>query len=182
MELVRLYTENDPRYPAARALYEASFPWHEQREDAAQQRALLLPDYHFTLLCDGARFVGLALFWDSSDFLYVEHLCIQPDLRGHGYGQQLLRRLTSAGKPVILEIDPPVDAVSIRRKHFYTRAGFLENPWPHVHPPYHSGCAGHPLLLLSAPAALSEPQYRQFAQYLNTRVMNLSPLEGRQTL
>ena len=29
---------------------------------------------------------------------------------------------------MILEIDPPVDDISIRRRGFYERSGFVENP------------------------------------------------------
>lgn len=36
---------------------------------------------------------------------------------------------------VLLEIDPVVDAVSEARLGFYKKCGFLENPYPHVHPP-----------------------------------------------
>jgi hypothetical protein len=37
---------------------------------------------------------------------------------------------------VILEIDPPVDSFSIRRKDFYLRLGFHENNYQHYHPAY----------------------------------------------
>ena len=72
---------------------------------------------------------------------------------------------------MILEIDPPVDAVSIRRRGFYQRCGFVENPYPHVHPPYHAGHAGHALVILTAPSAISAEEYAGFANFLRERVM-----------
>ena len=37
---------------------------------------------------------------------------------------------------MVLEIDPPEDPVSRRRKGFYEGLGLVSNPWPHIHPPY----------------------------------------------
>lgn len=44
----------------------------------------------------------------------------------HPLYKRALALLAADGLPVILEIDPPVDAVSIRRKGFYQRCGFKE--------------------------------------------------------
>ena len=45
-------------------------------------------------------------------------------MRGRGYGAQALSLLGERKKTVILEIDPPNDEVSARRKAFYERAGY----------------------------------------------------------
>ena len=43
------------------------------------------------------------------------------------------------------EIDPPTGDISRRRKGFYERGGFVENPYPHIRPPYHAtGSCYHP--------------------------------------
>ena len=64
-----------------------------------------------------------------------------------------------------------MDDVSLRRRGFYERAGFHENPYRHVHPPYHAGNRGHDLVVMSYPRAISEEEYRAFADYLAARVM-----------
>ena len=64
-----------------------------------------------------------------------------------------------------------MDDVSIRRKQFYTRCGFVENPYHHIHPPYHRGNQGHELVVLSSPAAISGEEYQRFRDYLERRVM-----------
>ena len=91
-----------------------------------------------------------------SSFPFHEHFCILPDLRNKKYGQRALELLKEWGKSIILEIDPPVDEISLRRKSFYERAGYRENPFSHVHPPYHAGYSGHPLTVMSCPEPLSE--------------------------
>lgn len=160
-----------PLYEKAMALYGISFPPHEQREAASQMRILGDPAYHFDLIRDEAGFVGLILYWEQENYLYVEHFCIEPARRGRGCGQRALELLGQREKTVILEIDPPVDAISIRRKGFYERCGFAANPYPHVHPPYHIGNTGHDLVVMSCPQPITQAEYDAFRHYLDSHVM-----------
>ena len=80
-------------------------------------------------------------------------------------------RLAEKGKTVILEIDPPVDEISLRRETFYERCGYRANIHPHVHPPYRAGFPGHELVVMSRPEKLSHAEYGEFAEYLRERVM-----------
>ena len=73
MEWRRLTQPEEPAFGRAMALYEASFPRHEQRLPDEQRAVLSHPEYHFTQLFDGAEFVGLLLYWEAEDFRYVEH-------------------------------------------------------------------------------------------------------------
>ena len=172
MEFVRLTDPADAEFETAFALYEVSFPIHEQRTRAAQAVRLSHPEYRYTLLHEGKQFQGILLYWEGPGFRYVEHFAIAPELRGGGVGARALAELCSQGTPVILEIDPPVDEISIRRQHFYERCGFAKNPFPHAHPPYRKNFQGHPLVVMSAPEALSQEAYDRFAQYLQHTVMS----------
>lgn len=171
MRFERLTDCHDPRYEAARALYGKSFPRHEQREAASQAAILAHPAYRFNLIYDGDEFVGLLLCWETDDFIYVEHFCIEPGKRGRRYGSRALELLGAEGKTVILEIDTPVDEISIRRRGFYERAHFHANPHVHVHPAYHADCEGHALVVMSAPAPIDRAQYDAFNDYLRAVVM-----------
>lgn len=171
MEFKRVTSAGDVLYQKAMELYGASFPLHEQRLPGSQRAILGEAAYHFDLILDGAVWAGILLYWDAGDFLYVEHFAILPQLRGQRYGQRALELLRAQGKTVILEIDPPADAVSVRRKGFYERAGYRANPFAHVHPPYREGFAGHPLVVMSCPRALTEAEYAAFARYLGDVVM-----------
>ena len=88
-----------------------------------------------------------------------------------GWTARALARLNGEGVPVVLEIDPPRDEVSIRRQHFYERCGFTANPYRHVHPPYRAGYQGHPLVVMTCPAPASQEEYDRFAAYLGGTVM-----------
>lgn len=133
MEIRRITQTSDPLYEQAMALYTISFPFHEQRQALSQSQILQQDAYHFDVICDNGEFVGEILYWDIADALYIEHFCVSPAMRNRHYGQRILSAYQST--PLILEIDPPVDALCLRRKGFYERCGFTENPYAHVHPP-----------------------------------------------
>lgn len=171
MNIVRLQSADTALFEQAIALYAISFPYHEQRESASQRGIMAHDAYHFGLIHEGGAFAGLILYWETDAFLYVEHFCMLPECRGRGLGSQALALLTQAGKTVILEIDPPVDDPAKRRKRFYEKAGFLENPYPHIHPPYHVGFKGHDLVVMSLPRTISQEEYNAFARYLSDVVM-----------
>jgi len=167
----RVTSAEHPYYERAMILYRSSFPYHELREEQDQRYALTCEDYHFLLIYDGELFVGLMLFWEAAEFIYLEHFCILEELRNGGYGTKALSLLAQRGKTVILEIDPPVDELSLRRKGFYLRVGYRENGYEHIHPAYHDGFADHRLVLLSTPEELSKEQFDVFSNYLRTVVM-----------
>ena len=171
MEFRRMTSAEHPDYAGAMELYRSSFPRHELREEASQERIMGHPQYHFDCVDDGECRVGLILYWETERFIYVEHFCIFPELRGRKYGQRTLEKLKEKRKVIILEIDPPVDEISIRRKGFYERCGFMANPYAHVHPAYHRECEGHGLVVMSCPEKLTGKQYDDFAAYLRNVVM-----------
>lgn len=152
-------------------LYQKSFPFHEQRPPSSQAQIMGQGEYLFYAIYEEKEWIGLLLCWETKKFIYVEHFCIDPEKRNQKYGQRALRLLCRQGKTVILEIDPPIDEVSLRRKDFYERAGFQANSFAHLHPPYHEGFSGHPLLVMSYPERLSEAEYHQFNRYLKDTVM-----------
>ncbi len=169
MEIHRITQTSDPLYPKALQLYGISFPLHEQREKASQTEILENPAYHLDVICDNGEFVGEILYWDIGGAFYIEHFCVLPAMRNRHYGQKILNAYQSV--PLILEIDPPVDEISIRRKGFYERCGFVENPYAHVHPPYHHGNTGHELVIMSSPEKLKPNEYDRFYRYLQSTVM-----------
>lgn len=171
MRFERITSEKHKMYKDALALYNISFPFHEQREAASQIKIFSEEEYFFNLIYDDDVFVGLVLCWEAENFIYVEHLCILPEKRNKKYGQKALQLLGQKGKIVILEIDPPVNEISIRRKLFYERSGFVENPYSHVHPPYHTGVIGHELLIMTSPIVISKDEYDMFKKYLDEHVM-----------
>lgn len=170
MHLERITFPEHPLFQQAMALYQLSFPPHEQREMPSQQAIMRHPAYHFDAIWQDGIFIGEALSWKIGDFRYIEHFCILPEMRNKRYGQRALALLLQA-HPLMLEIDPPIDEISLRRKGFYECCGFVANPFPHVHPPYHPGNHGHALVVMSAPAPLTQKDYDAFNRYLQDEIM-----------
>lgn len=171
MEFFRVTSVDDEKFNTAMELYKVSFPKREQREEKSQKKILSDNEYHFDTVFDGKIFVGMILYWETEEFIYVEHFCINTELRNKGYGKKILEKINQKGKCVILEIDPPIDEISIRRKGFYERVGYNENSYIHIHPPYHTKNSGHKLTVMSYPNPLKDTEYNKFKEYLDNTVM-----------
>ena len=171
MRLERVTDSSHPMYNEALRLYQISFPYHEQREELSQKRILGDSEYCFDLVYDEDRFVGLILYWENEEFIYIEHFCICPKMRNKRYGERVRALVGKGEKTRILEIDPPVDDISRRRKGFYERCGFIDNPYEHTHPAYHQESHGHNLVLMTSPERLSGEAFERFSRYLGERVM-----------
>ena len=169
MNIERITSETHPLYQKAMELYNISFPAHEQRETRSQNQILTHDAYHFDVICNEGEFIGEILYWEIAGFFYIEYFCVLPAMRNKHYGQKILNAYQAT--PLILEIDPPVDEISIRRKGFYERSGFVENPLRHIHPPYHAENHGHELVIMSSPRMLEANEYECFNRYLQNIVM-----------
>lgn len=98
MRLERVTDSSHPMYNEALRLYQISFPYHEQREELSQKRILGDSEYCFDLVYDEDRFVGLILYWENEEFIYIEHFCICPKMRNKRYGERVLALLGKGEK------------------------------------------------------------------------------------
>lgn len=171
MELVRVKNCKDNNYLEAITLYKKSFPFHEQRIEKSQLEILNNEDYRFSLIYVENSFVGLVLYWETNDFIYIEHLAILEEKRNLGYGRKCLNLLKEKGKTIILEIDPLKNPIDYKRKLFYESVGFIENKYIHYHPSYHKNIDDHLLLIMTYPNLLEETKYNMFFEYLKNVVM-----------
>ena len=166
MKLERLSDLNKHYYSAAFSLLESAFPWAERREQAEQQRILGIPEYHFDLILENESLLGLMLYWELDHLIFLEHFTTMPHLRNQGVGSVALSLLKEKGKPILLEIEPPIDQLTCRRYGFYQRNGFLMNPFYHIQAKYHPGDEDLELKILSWPGSLTAEEYRGFYSYM----------------
>lgn len=119
------------------AAYELSFPLEERRSQNAQVAAFGDARYHLDCWRDTGAFVGFMGWWDFGDYRYIEHVAVAPGARSGGYGTRIMHNWRDADpRPVYLEIEEVVDELTRRRRDFYLRLDFVENPGVHVQPPY----------------------------------------------
>ncbi len=169
--LKRLTTANSEEFSRAMKLYEDSFPYDEKREKISQEEIMSHPEYRFSLIFEDGVWVGEVLFWEREDYIYIEHFCILPKCRNRKLGEKTLTYLKEMGKNVILEIDPPITEIAVRRKCFYERNGFLQNPHYHKIPPYHADCDGVELVVMTYPDTITKEEYDEFFDYIKNTVM-----------
>ncbi|MCM1300804.1 MAG: GNAT family N-acetyltransferase [Alistipes senegalensis] len=173
LRFVPLRSRETDLWRAVRSIYETAFPkneqWHEENYDRAFGDPLFEAD---AVTLDG-EVIGLLFHWRVGDWRYIEHLAVDAAQRGRQLGTRILEAFfEQAGGRVILEIDPPEDAVSIRRLHFYERAGFVANPaYRYIHPSYRRSFEPYPLLLLSRPLPLGHDDARCFADFVREHIL-----------
>ncbi len=169
MHLQRFTTGREPFYARAMQLYEENFAYLERRAQDAQASALQNGSYHCCAVID-EDFVGIAFFWETEDFLYLEHLCVDVPLRKKGYGAKILDLLKARGKRIILEIEPVVDEITRKRKSFYERNGFVKNEYHHIQPKYHVGDADLLLWIMTQDTPIAREEYDAFYAFLQEYV------------
>ncbi len=165
----------DKGWEQAWAIYQESFPPCEKRSLDNYVRAFDDPAFAAEGIWLGDRLAGIFFRWRDEGFHYLEHLAVSPAMRGHNIGSEALAAFCrSVAEPVVLEIEPPVEEIAIRRLHFYRRLGFVENPCRYIHPSYEEPFAPHPLVLMSYPAPFTTEQLRRTADFVRERVLRYS--------
>ncbi len=175
MKLKRITDSTTADFEALYAIYTRSFPIFEQRILSDHIQALNDKEYFCHAVKDAQNtVVGLLCTWRTDSFIYVEHLAILESERRKNIGTNLLKQLIETSDvPIILEIDPPVDDISIRRKGFYEKLGFIVNDFVHIHPAFTEKSGSYELKVLSIPS-ISAETYATFRRYLDDRIMYYS--------
>ena len=161
---------NDKFYKPAYELYQNSFPYLERRDENGHNWVMKKCDYNFTIIEENGEFLGIMLYFESDDFIFLEHFAVLPTIRGKGIGARALELLKNKGKTVILEIEYPEDEITTRRCNFYKRNGFKLTNHYHIQAKYHSGDDDLPLKILSYPHEITTKEYAVFKNYLKTEV------------
>ena len=166
MNFSRITTTNDKNFHKTWNLYEKSFPIYERRTLDTHIKALNDENFYCTYITENNTFIGILFYWKLEEFIYIEHLAIDETLRGQGYGSKILKEFSSIEKNLILEIDPPIDDVSIKRYHFYENAGFKLYDFEHIQLPYRKGYEGYKLKILAKGINLSQESYSKFYELM----------------
>lgn len=174
LEFIPFKSRADKGWDAAWELYEQAFPYNERWSPEGYDRALADPLFEADGIWRGEELIGLLFHWDAGGYRYVEHLAVSPALRGQNMGSEALAAFCRKVGRVILEIDPPVDDISIRRQHFYERLGFVTNPYEYIHPSFRRPFTPHKLVLMSYPAAITYEEARGFADFVRENVLRYS--------
>ena len=115
-------------------LYQTAFPEDEQIpwEDLVR----LIGDMHldFTAYYEGEDFIGFTIVYPRPSFSWFWYFAVREDLRGKGYGQQILPLVVGKyrGQSLVMDIESTRQEsadnreIRQRRQAFYLRNGFCE--------------------------------------------------------
>lgn len=174
LRFIPLRSRTDALWAETWHLYEHSFPACERWRAENYDRAFGDPAFEADAVCCDGLFVGLLFHWNAGSYRYVEHLAVSPALRGRRMGSHILSAFCAKARRVVLEIDPPVDDVSIRRQRFYERIGFVTNAYDYIHPSFTRPFHAHQLVLMSRPDPLTKEEARLFADFVREHVLRYS--------
>lgn len=157
-------------------LMAVSFPKNEYRTYHGQLELLSDPKYQlYGKFNDENRIDGFIAGWEFSSFRFVEHLAVNPMIRGGGIGSKLvidyLRR--DLNKTVILEVELPEKEIAQRRIGLYKKLGFYVNDYEYTQPSLREGEDEIPLLIMSYPALLSPVELDHVKHMLYTHVYHV---------
>ena len=84
----------------------------------------------------------------------------------------IIKQIRDSEHTIILEIDPLINELTVRRLQFYERAGFTLTPYRFMHLPYRLDGAPQELLILSYPQMITKEQHNDFLNFINNQVRN----------
>ncbi len=133
MRIHRIQTKQDPYLPKVQELYVQAFPGNE-RMPFRMLANTGDPDSELLIfLLDDGRFAGFARLFHhpTARTSFLSYLAIEEDLRGRGYGTEILKQLCTEkrDRKIVLDIEeavPEADNYEERkqRKQFYLDRGF----------------------------------------------------------
>lgn len=171
----RITNSRSPHYQYMEQLLVASFPTDEYRalEEEREYTDSKEIFYNNIILSDGPP-IGLITYWDFGQFYYVEHFAIDPAQRNGGYGKTVLNKLCEElHRPIILEVETPVEEMAKRRIGFYQRQGFSLWEKEYLQPPYKAGDTYLPMHLMAYGNLECEKAFDEIKNLIYREVYNV---------
>ena len=114
-------------------LYQTAFPQDEQIPWDDLMRLIGEMPLDFTAYYDGEAFIGFTIAYLRKSFNWFWYFAVREELRGKGYGQQILTQLIEhyKGQTCVLDMESPTQVSENidqrkRRHDFYLRNGFRD--------------------------------------------------------
>ncbi|MCK5762756.1 MAG: GNAT family N-acetyltransferase [Clostridiales bacterium] len=161
-------------FDAVWEIFKYSFPEEERRSFEEQKNLLKNPLYNFNTIYDCDLFIGFIAFWTFKDFIFIEHLAIDKNFRGKGYGGKIVKDIISKyDKIIILEVEKTKTTEAIRRISFYKNLKFYLNKYDYLQPPLSEDKKPVPLFIMSYPKNIDEEDFINIRNILYTVVYNV---------
>lgn len=154
IHLSPLATASQAEVASLEKCYIESFPADEQRPWSQILSPVSAMTPWVIRLADGTA-IGLITIWQLTGVLYIEHFCLDEQVRQRGYGAEVFRLLTkqhlAPSDTLILEAEPrSLSPMAARRIAFYERLGLHVLDYPYIQPAYTPSSKPVPLSLLAS--------------------------------
>ncbi len=166
MQRILYKNNNDNLSKAVWQLYESAFPSAERR--LLEQHLKAMQDTRFfpyIYTSEQSELIAICFYWDFTVFKYLEHFAVNPKLRNKGIGSKIIQSLEADTEPIILEIEPPVDKLTIQRLKFYERNNFRQTDYKFVQLKYRKNTSDLVLDLLCN-KEMNQKLYEQFKEII----------------
>lgn len=176
MEIKRIKTTDTELYDYMENLLISSFPEDEYRElGELKEYTDHKPIFFNNIIFNEDKPVGFITYWDLKDFYYIEHFAIDPNQRNGGYGQKILYYLSGImDKPIVLEVEHPIEEIARRRINFYKRQGFELWENEYFQPPYKIGYNNLPMYLMVKNGLDSKRDFEAVKNKIHKTVYNVN--------
>ncbi len=160
--MIKFIPITEERFDLVFSKMTAAFPYEERRDISDQRECLNNKFFKFFEIFDNENDVGFIALWDFPEFVFIEHIAIDEEVRAGGYGSKTIELVKETyKKPIILEAEAPETEQQIKRIRFYDRLGFKINSYDYEQPSYHGG-EGVPLKILSFPELINQEEFDLF--------------------
>lgn len=128
---------NIKRFEEIAPIYLTSFPAEERREPDQLKKMLAIDEMKLMAYVDEGSVVGLLCYWKLSRFTFGEHIAIDEQRKGKGYGSTIMKELlASIDTPLLLEVEHPNNEEASRRIRFYERLSLTLLDYNYQQPSY----------------------------------------------
>lgn len=172
IKLQPIYTSDIQLYKFMEDILVDAFPPEEYRPlEVLREYTDQTDNFYNNIILDDDLPVGFITYWDFDNFYYVEHFATNPALRNGGYGKRTLDFLSSyLKKPIVLEVERPIEEMAKRRINFYERQGFIVWEKDYNQPPYRPGDGFLPMYIMASGNLDPEKDYEEVKKKLYTSV------------
>lgn len=152
-----LETAKKEDFPRIYEIMSSSFPQSEMRSYEGQLGLLDHRCYKIYVKRKNGVIIAFLAVWEFDEVNFIEHFAVDSSFRGGGIGSKMLKEyLGTSLKPIILEVEPPKDEISVRRIEFYKKLGFHLNMFEYFQPPLQPGQKAVPLKIMTYPNPVDE--------------------------
>ncbi len=149
--LIRITKADDSILAELMPIYIEAFPPEERRAEEQLKRLIEKNNImHFNAIFFEGKIAGLFVYWDFSDFFFLEHLAVSTDMRNYKIGQQVLDWIAQHLNGLrLMEVEPTdSNEFASRRIAYYERNGYKIFDKSYKQPSYSDSNLSHPLWIM----------------------------------